>query len=161
MAPSRQCSIEFENESKYTLLNACYYMHSGFCQQPLPLDLTSSDSGRALFEKTPNTMWGCVGVVMYDLKNNSTNEHDGKMAVMFSNPYNFMQFSNWFAVGVFGMNKHCDYSLYKEMYYSAQKGFIRGKAKDFNLNYSIEAVIIRVTMSDSYKPVIKVKVSDY
>ncbi|CAJ1055216.1 DELTA-sagatoxin-Srs1a-like [Xyrichtys novacula] len=157
---TRQCTIEFENPSKYTLLNPRYYMYSGFCQNPLPPELDPSENGRSLFQKTPNTMWGCVGVLTYDLRNNSTSECDGRMAVMFSNPYDFISFSNWFAVGVFGMNTHCDYSLYKKMYYGQQEGFVRGKAKDYNLTYKSEAVTIRATMSDSYKPVIKVKVSD-
>lgn len=137
-----------------------YYMYSGFCQRPLTPELEANESGSALFEKTPNTGWGCVGVVTYDLRNNSTKECDGRMAVMFSNPYNFMSFSNWFAAGVFGMDTHCDYSLYQKMYYKAQKGFVRSKASDFNLTYKSQSVTIRATMSNSYTPEIKVKVSD-
>lgn len=77
---------------------------------------------------------------------------------MVSNPYDFNLFSNWFAVVVFDMNKTCAYNLYKEMYYSSQRGFVRGQAKEFSLTFKGEPVTIRATMSDSYTPVIKVQV---
>uniref|UniRef100_UPI0037E77057 uncharacterized protein n=1 Tax=Semicossyphus pulcher TaxID=241346 RepID=UPI0037E77057 len=159
MASTRQCTIQFENSSEYTLRNPSVYMYSGFCEIPLTPALLPSESGSAVFAKNPNTMWGCTGVFTYDLHNKSTRDYDGKMAVMFSNPYDFSSYSNWFAVGVFSMNTQCDYSLYDKMYYKEQMGFARGKAEEFNLTYKSEPVVIRATMTDSYKPVIKVKVS--
>ncbi len=80
------------------------------------------------------------------------------MAVMFSVPFDFNLYSNWYAVGVFDVYTKCDHSLFKDMYYSAERGFVRAKAKDSALTFRGEAVTIRATMSDSYTPVIKVQV---
>ncbi|XP_067426890.1 DELTA-sagatoxin-Srs1a-like [Thunnus thynnus] len=156
---NRQCSIEVENKcSEYTLGNPRWYTDYGFCETPFPLTLGPSESGSALFVKTPGTVYGSVGVFTYDLLNGSTKQHDGKIAVMFSNPYDFNLYSNWYAVGDFDMATTCDYDLYYKMYYNAEKGFVRGKAADGSLIYESKLVTIRATMSDSYQPVIKVQV---
>ncbi|XP_042248853.1 DELTA-sagatoxin-Srs1a-like [Thunnus thynnus] len=155
----RQCSIEIENKcSGYTLCNPRVHTVSGFCETPLPPTLGPAESGSALFIKTPQTACGSVGVFTYDLLNGSTKQYDGKIAVMFSNPYDFNLYSNWYAVGVFDMGKTCDPDLYKEMYKNAEKGFVRGKAKGPSLTHTSNRVTIRATMSDSYQPVIKVQV---
>ncbi|XP_067472139.1 DELTA-sagatoxin-Srs1a-like [Thunnus thynnus] len=156
---NRQCSIEVENKtSKYTLCNLCWYTHSGSCETPLPPTLGPAESGSALFISTPQTASGSVGVFTYNLLNGSTKQHDGKIAVMFSNPFDFNLYSNWYAVGDFDMATTCDYDLYYKMYYDAEKGFVRGRAADGSLIYESKLVTIRATMSDSYQPVIKVQV---
>ncbi|KAF3700644.1 DELTA-sagatoxin-Srs1a [Channa argus] len=157
----RQCTIEIENKScDYTLMNPRNYTYSGSCKKPLPATISVSSSGTGLFIKPPNTACGSVGVFTYDLYQNSTKQNRGKMAVMFSNPFDFNLYSNWFAVGVFDMNKQCDYDLYNEMYYNEVNGFVRSEAKCGSLTYTSEGVTIRATMSDSYQPVIKVQLSD-
>ncbi|XP_067426472.1 DELTA-actitoxin-Aas1a-like [Thunnus thynnus] len=155
----RQCSIEVENKtSKYTLCNPRWYTYSGFCKTPFPPTLDPSKSGSALFIKTPQTASGSVGVFTYDLLNGSTNQNDGKIAVMFSNPFDFNLYSNSYAVGVFDMAKKCDCGLYKEMYYDAERKFVRGKAADGSLTHESKLNTITATMSDSYQPDIKVQV---
>ncbi|XP_044187213.1 DELTA-sagatoxin-Srs1a-like [Thunnus albacares] len=155
----RQCSIEVENKtSEYILCNPCVHIISGSCKTPLPPKIDPSKSGSALFIKTPGTARGSVGVFTYDLLNGFRNQNDGKIAVMFSNPYDFNLYSNWYAVGDFDMAKKCDYGLYKEMYYNAEKGFVRGKAADGSLIYESKRVTIKASMSDSYQPDIKVQV---
>ncbi|XP_035533249.1 DELTA-thalatoxin-Avl1a-like [Morone saxatilis] len=159
MSTHRQCTIEFENKcSTYTLCNPCVFIKSGFCEKPMPPTISPSESGSALFIKTPKTACGSVGVLTYDLQKGSTQQYDGKLAIMFSNPYDFNLYSNWFAVGIFDMNKQCDENLYKEMYNKPEKKFVRGKAKDLSLTHKGETVTVRATMSDSYTPVIKVQV---
>ncbi|XP_044040340.1 bryoporin-like [Siniperca chuatsi] len=155
----RQCTIELENKcSAYTLCNPHVSTVSGSCAKALPPTLSPSESGSALFIKTPDTACGSVGVLTYDLQNASTEKCDGKMAVMFSVPYDFNVYSNWYAVGVFDENKVCDNSLYEEMYHNAENGFVRGQAKDGGLTYKGKGVAVRATMSDSYTPVIEVQV---
>ncbi|KAF3700643.1 DELTA-sagatoxin-Srs1a [Channa argus] len=157
----RQCTIKIKNNSSdYKLMDPRNYTYSGSCKKPLPATISVSSSGTGLFIKAPHTASGSVGVFTYDLYQNSTKQNRGKMAVMFSNPFDFNLYSNWFAVGVFDMNKQCDYDLYNEMYYNEVNGFVRSEAKCGSLTYTSEGVTIRATMSDSYQPVIKVQLSD-
>lgn len=155
---NRQCTVEIENKcSEYTLCNPKVFTYGGSYEKPLSPTLGPSESGSALFINTPNTTYGAVGVLTYELQNDSTEESDGKMAVMYSVPYNYNQYSNLYAVGVFSMNIECDYNLYNMMYNEAEIDFVRRKAKD-SLTYKGKAVTIRATMSDSYTSVIKVQV---
>ncbi|XP_044188515.1 DELTA-sagatoxin-Srs1a-like [Thunnus albacares] len=158
---NRQCSIEVENKcSEYTLGNPRWYTYSGFCETPFPPTLDPSESGSALFIKTPGAACGSVGVFTYNLLNGSTNLNDGKIAVMFSNPFDFNWYSNWYAVGVFDMATTCDYDLYYKMYYDVGEGFVRGKAADGTLIYESKLVTIKASMSDSYQPIIKMQVCE-
>ncbi|XP_067426789.1 DELTA-sagatoxin-Srs1a-like [Thunnus thynnus] len=154
----RQCSIEVENKtSKYTLCNPLWYTHSGSCETPFPLTLGPSESGSALFIKTHDTARGSVGVFTYDLLNGCTKQLDGKIAVMFDNPYDFSLYYNSCAVGVFDMAKKCDRDLHHQMAKETEEGFVRRKAADGTLTYS-KLVTIRASMSDTCQPDIKVQV---
>ncbi|XP_038566057.1 DELTA-sagatoxin-Srs1a-like [Micropterus salmoides] len=157
---TRQCTVEIENKcSEYTFCNPQVFTYSGSYEKPLPPTLGPSESCSALFIKTPSTACGAVGVFTYELQNKSTKKCDGKMAVMYSVPYDFNFYSNYYAMGVFDVNTKCDYDLYKEMYYGAGAVFVRREAKD-SLTYKGKDVTITATMSDSYTPVIKVQVSN-
>ncbi|XP_030592105.1 DELTA-sagatoxin-Srs1a-like [Archocentrus centrarchus] len=156
----RQCTIEIVNESSYTLCNPSVHIFSGGCDTPLPSRLRPHESGSALFSKTAHTACGSVGVFTYDLQHQSTHQADRKIAVMFSVPYDFNLYFNWHAVGVFDKKTACDESLYNEMYYNAQKGFIRGKANGPTLTYRHDHVTIKSTMTDTYEPILKVNVSN-
>lgn len=155
---TRQCTVEIENKcSEYTFCNPQVFTFSGIYEKPLPPTLGPSESCSALFVKTPHGARGAVGVLTYDLQNESK-KCDGKMAVMFSIPYDYFWYRNWYGVGVYDINTKCDKSLFHEMYYNTEKGFVRAEAKD-SLTYRGEDVNIAVTMSDSCTPVIKVQVS--
>lgn len=156
----RQCSIDLKNRcSNYTLLNPSVHMVSGSCEKPLPLVIDPSSTGSALFVKTPNTACGAVGVFTYDLRNKSTTESTEKIAVMFSVPYDFNLYSNWYAVGIFDKSKECNYDLYYQMYNKTDKTFTRGKAGP-GLNHKKDQITIMASMTDSYEPVIEVEVGD-
>ncbi|CAL8318426.1 unnamed protein product [Lota lota] len=98
------------------------HVTSGHCFKPLPLEVKPATKDTAIFKKTPHTACGTVGVFTYDLFNTSSQTME-KLAVMFSVPYDFNLYSNWFAVGVFSSNKNCDHDLYREMYYNNKCGF--------------------------------------
>ncbi|KAM3599069.1 uncharacterized protein V6R79_026272 [Siganus canaliculatus] len=159
LSTHRQCTLDFKNESTSTLLNPSVFIESGICEDPLPPSLGPSESGSALFKKTPYAATGDVGVLTYDLKNASGELMQEKMAVMFSNPYDFNLYSNWFAVGFFDRSRVCDYSLYDEMYNGSETTFVRGKAGR-SLIYKGQHVTINASMSDTYTPVIKLEVED-
>ena len=118
----------------------------------------AGDNDSALFAKTPYSLKGTVGVLTYDLTGGIP---DKKMAVMFSLPFNFNFFDNWYAVGVFDSNTDCDYNLYYEMYYNESSSFERAKAKDTpNLIYKFAQYVIVASMTDSYNSKIELRVEE-
>lgn len=136
------------------------FIESGGCAIPLSPFITPFKSDVVQFAKTPNTACGSVGVFTYDLLHNDTKQAVKKIAVMFSVPYDFVEYCNWYAVGIFDHSKECDSNLYHEMYNNTEKSFIRGKASDPCLVYKGHDVTVMAAMSDSYQPVMKVQVTD-
>ncbi|XP_051245169.1 uncharacterized protein LOC127357044 [Dicentrarchus labrax] len=154
----RQCSIEITNKcSNYTLRNPSLHSDSGSCTEPLPLTIDPSKTGNALFTKTPNTARGAVGVFTYDL-NQSTNASTEKIAVMFSVPYDYNLYSNWFAVGIFDKSVLCDHDLYYRMYNNT--GTFDRKKGGQSIEYKKDNVTITAMMTDTFQPVLQVEVKD-
>ena len=133
------------------------HLISGGCRKPLPLELDPGTRDNAGFVKTPHTACGTVGVFTYDLSLSGSDPIE-KMALMFSVPYDYTYFENWFAVGVFSSNKICNYDLYYEMYYNNHSDFVRGRAADGIIKYIHGDFVIKVSMSDSYTPYMRLKV---
>ncbi|XP_041823406.1 DELTA-actitoxin-Oor1b-like [Melanotaenia boesemani] len=157
----RQCSVQIQNKSSmYTMSEPRIHLVSGFCDSPLPPTLGPSESGSALFIKTRDSARGSVGVFTYDLLRGSNRQLAGRMAVMFSVPYDFLLYSNWYGVGEFDGSKRCSKELFNHMYEGLEIGFTRGKAKGPSLTHRGDWVTLRASMSDSYQPVLKVEVSD-
>ncbi|KAK0135979.1 DELTA-actitoxin-Aas1a [Merluccius polli] len=71
---------------------------------------------------------GAVGVFTYDLVN-SGSETPWKIAVMFSVPYDFNLYDNWFAVG-FSTAAQNVIMIYERMYYKTPCCFLREKARN-------------------------------
>ncbi|KAM7372618.1 hypothetical protein PAMP_009773 [Pampus punctatissimus] len=156
----RQCTIEIHNECiTFSLCNPRMYIESGGCTVPLSPFIAPSKSNIAQFSKTPHTACGSVGVFTYDLLKD-TDQPTQKIAVMFSVPYDFNMYSNWYAVGIFDESKQCDYDLYNDMYYNTEQSFVRRKASDPSLTYEDDPFTIMATMSDAYQPVIKLHVTE-
>uniref|UniRef100_A0A7N8YEC5 Uncharacterized protein n=1 Tax=Mastacembelus armatus TaxID=205130 RepID=A0A7N8YEC5_9TELE len=157
----RQCTIELKNKCKrYSLCNPRMYFESGGCVVPPSPFIDSSTSEMIHFCKTPHAPRGAVGVFTYELLHNDTNQHTEKIAVMYSVPYDFNLYSNWYAVGVFDKSKECDRDLYYNMYNNEDSSFIRGKASGPSLIYEGKHVTIRASMSDAYQPIMKLHVTD-
>ncbi|XP_008289425.1 hemolytic toxin Avt-1-like, partial [Stegastes partitus] len=158
----RQCTIEIKNESsQYSLSEPSYHIISGKCTEPLVAHLDPSSTGTALFIKTPHSARGAVGVFTYNLCNEQTKQTTGKMAVMFSVPYDYSLYSNWYAVGIFDNSTECNRNLYDQMYNGSTDGpFVRGKASGPSLKYQKDQVSIMATMSDASTSMIKVQVKD-
>ena len=135
------------------------YQLCGHCTIPLESVINPGANESSLFAKTSYSLRGVVGVFTYDLYRNGSIATE-KMAVMFSVPFDFNFYSNWFAVGVFNSNKKCDYNLYYEMYYNNGSNFKRGKAKDGAITYKWRKGVIKALMFDTYTPLLKVIVSE-
>ncbi|XP_035510865.1 LOW QUALITY PROTEIN: bryoporin-like [Morone saxatilis] len=156
----RQCSIEITNKcSNYTLRNPSLHTDSGSCTEPLPgTSIDPSKTGNALFTKTPNTARGAVGVFTYNLLNQSANASTEKIAVMFSVPYDYNLYSNWYAVGIFDKSVLCDHDLYYQMYNNT--GTFERKKGGQSIEYRKDNVTIIATMTDTFQPVMHVEVKD-
>ncbi|XP_028456388.1 bryoporin-like [Perca flavescens] len=152
----RQSYITVINYSSLsTLFNPCLYTQSGRCTQTPPQHIGVQSSGTALFTKTAYTARGSVGVMTYDLQHSTY-----KIAVMFSVPYNYNQFSNVYTVGIFDKSQECNYDLYYKMYYDQPTTFVRGEAKGPSLTYKRDRVTVVATMTDFSEAVINVGVKD-
>uniref|UniRef100_A0A3Q1FDB9 Uncharacterized protein n=1 Tax=Acanthochromis polyacanthus TaxID=80966 RepID=A0A3Q1FDB9_9TELE len=146
----RQCAIQINNNSNNCMLqNPMVYLYSGRCENTLPSTIGPSEEGSALFTKTSNTACGSVGVFTYELYNQSTKTVEKKMAVMFSDPFNFAQYSNYYAVGLFDKTQLCEYNLYHKMYYNTGTEFVRCHA-GYPLTYKGDGLIISASMTDTY-----------
>ncbi|XP_029984983.1 bryoporin-like [Sphaeramia orbicularis] len=157
----RQCSVEITNKCcKYVLSKPSVHIVSGVCAEPLPPHIGPRSSGKALFTKTPHAARGSVGVFTYDLLDQPTKKPTVKVAVMFSVPYDFNLYSNWFAVGIFNTCTECNYDLYYKMYNNTGQTFRRRKADGKTLTHKGCDVTVMATMSNSYQPVMKVEVTD-
>uniref|UniRef100_A0A3P8TW63 Uncharacterized protein n=2 Tax=Amphiprion percula TaxID=161767 RepID=A0A3P8TW63_AMPPE len=158
----RQCSFTITNtSSQYTLSEPSHYAFSGGCAEPLPPLLPPYSSGNAKFVKTANSPRGAVGVFTYTLHNQYTKRTTGKMAVMFSVPYDYNLYENWYGLGIFDKGTECNENLFDLMYDNTiVSTFSTGKASGPSLTYKKDQVTITASMLDQAKSVIKVLVKD-
>ncbi|XP_030592517.1 bryoporin-like isoform X2 [Archocentrus centrarchus] len=158
-AESRQCTVYITNNSTdYTLRSPSVHLLSGGCQTPLPAALRPSESGSVLFSKTALTARGSVGVFTYNLYNEPANQAEKKVAVMFSVPFDYNLYSNWYAVGVFDSTMQCDNNLFQNMYREGERAFTRGKAGHCLTYIDNQTVTIKATMTDTCQPTLTVDI---
>ncbi|XP_030296516.1 bryoporin-like [Sparus aurata] len=160
----RHCSIQITNKScHYTLRYVGVHLVSGFCARPLPLKIKPGycycSSGSALFSKTAGAARGAAAVFSYDLYNKSTGRSDGRIAVMFSVPFDFNLYSSWYAVGVFDKSTTCDSDLYNQMYNSTGHMFTRAAA-GHRLDHDSDQVSITALMTISSQTILSLQVRD-
>uniref|UniRef100_A0A3P8NWN5 Uncharacterized protein n=1 Tax=Astatotilapia calliptera TaxID=8154 RepID=A0A3P8NWN5_ASTCA len=134
------------------------HLVSGLCQIPLPTKLGPSECGSALFSKTGGTARGSVGVFTYDLYDTAADRAEKKIAVLFSVPFDYGLYSNWYAVGVFDKETNSDSALYRKMYRSPERGFVRGKADGYDLTHTDINVTIKSSMTNLSVATLKVEV---
>lgn len=112
------------------------------------------------FTKSSSSATGAVGVLMYDLCERHK-EASETLAIMFSVPWDYNLYKNWFAVGIYKKGRICDHSLYKEMYYEKnQKSFVRAEAVGTGITYKGGSHDIKATMNPLEKAIVKVEVWD-
>lgn len=120
-------------------------------------------SGLCTFSKSMGVPTGSIGVLTYDLLERSQNYLTEMLAIMFSVPWDYNIYNNWFAVGIYENGTKCDEQLYKQMYYEenqAEHGFVREKANGSGINYVGKYLDIKATMNPLGKAIMKVEVCD-
>lgn len=82
---------------------------------------------------------------------------------MFSVPWDYNLYKNWFAVGIHKKGRNCDKDLFKQMYYEKKErehGFIRAEATGSGINYVGDYLDIKATMCPMGNAIMKVEVWD-
>ncbi|KAI1896489.1 hypothetical protein AGOR_G00095310 [Albula goreensis] len=162
LSSRRNVTIEFTNlTSNYCLLNPKVYLDSGDTYNPPQPTVRPLKTEVCTFSKRSGKASGSVGVLTYDLFERSRNDYIESLAIMFSVPYDYNLYKNWFAVGIYNKGKNCDESLYKEMYYEKeQNGFVRAEAIGSGITYEGAYLDVKATMSPMGRAIMKVEVWD-
>uniref|UniRef100_A0A3B4C518 Uncharacterized protein n=1 Tax=Pygocentrus nattereri TaxID=42514 RepID=A0A3B4C518_PYGNA len=160
---SRNVTIQITNCSDTTTLaNPRSHNISGYCHHPPQPTIKKMKEEECLFSKTPYAACGSVGVLTYQIQKEKSNPV-GELAIMFSVPYDYTWYENWFALGIFEVNIPCDYDLFKQMYYDNVDDdgqFTRKKAAGDVIIHLGEGALVKGTMSDGGQSIIKVELWD-
>ncbi|XDV17129.1 hypothetical protein PO909_016542 [Leuciscus waleckii] len=145
----------------YCLINPKVHLVSGQTFNPPQPTVRPLETEVCTFCKTSGTARGSVGVLTYDLFEQKRKDYIETLAIMFSVPYDYNLYSNWFAVGIYPKERNCDRCLYKEMYYQEnQQGFVREEGNGSGITFEGKCLDIRATMSPLGRAIIKVEVWD-
>ncbi|XP_072545017.1 uncharacterized protein [Salminus brasiliensis] len=155
----RNVTIQITNHScKYTLEQPRTYTISGYCHHPPQPTIAKNTQEVCSFTKTAHTARGAVGVLTYSIL---TDEQGcvGEMVIMFSVPFDYNCYKNWFALGIFESGVSCDEKLYKQMYYESGP-FTRANGTGSCITYFKKEALLKGTMSPQGHSVIKVEFWD-
>lgn len=120
-AQVRSVVIGVHNFLTIDLTDPRSYVHSGRIEvEPVPI--AAGEFGAAAASKNPGvTATGAVGVVTWRL-----GDSEERLAVMYSVPYDYNLYKNWFKLAIIDGGVQTDKALYEDMYYD--KGRTAGKA---------------------------------
>lgn len=158
----RNATIEITNlTNNYCLLNPKVFLESGETYNPPQPTVRPQKTEVCTFSKTSAKATGSVGVMTYELFERSRKGAAETLAIMFSVPWDYNVYKNWYAIGIYPKGKECDEALYKEMYYDKDpKGFVRMEADGSGLTFEGSGLDIKATMCPMGKAIMKVEVWD-
>ncbi|XP_012674541.2 DELTA-stichotoxin-Hcr4b-like [Clupea harengus] len=158
----RNATIEITNlTTNYCLLNPKVFLESGETVNPPQPTVRPLKTEVCAFSKTSAKATGSVGVMTYELYERSRKDAAETLAIMFSIPWDYNVYKNWYAIGFYPKGKECDEALYKEMYYDKEpKGFVRMEANGSGLTFQGSNLDIKATMCPMEKAIMKVEVWD-
>ena len=120
-AQERTVVIAIHNYLSIDLADPRAWVHSGRIEGDLT-PIPAGQFGTAVASKNPGpTATGAVGVVTWRF-----GDAEERLAVMFSVPYDYNLYKNWFKLAVIDGGVETDKALYEDMYYD--KGRTLGKA---------------------------------
>ncbi|KAF7656966.1 hypothetical protein LDENG_00033580 [Lucifuga dentata] len=159
----RSATVEITNlTNNYCLISPRVYMDNGETYNPPQPTVRPLKTEVCTFSKSSGAT-GSVGVLTYDLFERSRNDYIESLAIMFSVPWDYNLYKNWFAVGIYKRGRNCDKDLFKEMYYEKSQhehGFVRAEAIGSGINYVGNYLDIKATMSPLGNAIVKVEVWD-
>lgn len=117
----RKIAIAIANNTEKKLINPKYYLENGEIPRA-DLTIYEKEVGFVASRKTEYSTFGTWGVVTYQIEN--TNK---KLAIMWSVPFNYTIYENWFKLAIINLDNQTDKNLLYDMYYN--KGMTKGKVK--------------------------------
>ncbi|KAJ8364599.1 hypothetical protein SKAU_G00134300 [Synaphobranchus kaupii] len=161
LSSGRNVTIEITNLTRdYCLANPKVFLDSGDTYNPPQPTVRPLKTEVCAFSKTYGKAKGSVGVLTYNLLQRSKKDKMETLSVMFSVPYDYNLYQNWFAVGIHSKGRDCNEALFKEMYYNEESGFVRAEANGSGINYVGSHLDIKATMSPVGRSIMKVEVWD-
>ncbi|XP_058256037.1 uncharacterized protein LOC131359907 [Hemibagrus wyckioides] len=155
----RNVSIQITNfTDRYTLSNPRNYTSSGYCLNLPQPTIAKKTTEACSFTKTHSTARGCVGVLAYQILKDEQH-FVGELAIMFSVPFDYNCYENYFGVGIYENRVSCNYELFSEMYYR-EGTFTRSKGTGNEVEYTGQEICVKGTMSPAGNAVIKVEFRD-
>ncbi|XP_059895043.1 actinoporin-like protein [Gadus macrocephalus] len=158
----RNVTIEISNvTNNYCLINPRVFLDSGEVYNPPQPTVRPLHTEVCTFSKSSSKATGSVGVLTYDLYERTRSDYIETVAMMFSVPWDYNLYKNWFAVGLYPKGRECDAALYKEMYYDKkQQHFVREEAVGSGIAFAGSYLDIKATMSPMGRAIMKVEVWD-
>lgn len=160
----RSVTIEIKNyTSSYCLVNPRVYLENGETYNPPQPTVRPLKVEVCTFTKDSGRATGCVGLLTYDLFERSRKDYIETAVIMFSVPWDYNIYKNWFAVGIKPKGVKCDKDLYKQMYYEKKQkenGFVREEATGTGISYAGKYLDIRASMCPLGKAIMNVEVWD-
>ena len=113
-AIERKIAIGIGNETKVNWNTVGVYFESGTSDVVLPEELAPQQAVLYNARKTNGpTATGAVGVVGFQMSDGNT------LGVMFSVPFDYNLYSNWWNAKVYEGSKSVNHDMYKDLYYDA------------------------------------------
>ncbi|CAB4006202.1 actinoporin [Paramuricea clavata] len=134
----RKISIGITNDGRYQFEALNTYFFSGTSDQVLPNYVPPNKGVIYTARKTSGAATGAVGVISFYI----TNE-DITLCVLFSVPYDYNLYSNWWNAKVYQGKKYANYNAYNDLYYSSSpfKGDNRYHSKSLGWHYTAKGVM--------------------
>ncbi len=117
----RKIAIAVKNNTENKLINPQYYLENGEIQRT-DLAIYGKEVGFVASRKTEYSSFGTWGVVTYKIENTIK-----KLAIMWSVPFNYTSYDNWFKLAIINADMQTDKYLLYDMYYN--KGITKGEVK--------------------------------
>ena len=149
---SRKTAIGVTNDTNqdWTALNT--YFFSGTSDVVLPYDLPANETLIYSAHKTTGPVaTGAVGVFAYHMSGGFT------LAVMFSVPFDYTYYENWWNVKVYKGKNPADETMYKDLYYKSNPFKGDDSWHEKSLGYGLQ---VRGCMASSGKATLEICVTN-
>ncbi|KAL6478456.1 hypothetical protein MHYP_G00142910 [Metynnis hypsauchen] len=156
----RNIAIQLSNYShRYILTNPRVFTSSGYSHNPPQPTVQRRTMEACSFTKTAGTACGAVGVLTYEIFKHDCGEWAGDLVIMFSVPYDYNLYENWFALGIFKERSCCNEQLFHQLYYE-NGPFTRAKSTGSEIKFFGKHVYVKGTMSPASRSIMKVELWD-